>query len=130
MAGQYALLRLVSPTNVKYWDSKKGANGNPIILIMGLSSVTNSLNILYNSSEFFYNVNVPANIFSNGIIDLELEVPSQTTAGIEFTTDSPLSNFYINFVIIDEDLEATYDTTLAPPINYKTYNLNFPITQY
>ena len=53
MAGKYALLRLVSPTNDKYWDSKKGANGNPIILSMGLSSVTNSLNILYNASEFF-----------------------------------------------------------------------------
>ena len=47
---------------------------------MGLSSITNDLNILYNASEFFYNVNVPANIFSNGIIDLEFEVPSQTTA--------------------------------------------------
>ena len=97
---------------------------------MGLNSVTNSLNILYNSSEFFYNINVPANIFSNGVIDLELEVPSQEISGIEFITGSPLSNFYINFVIIDEDLEATYDTTLAPPINYKTYNLNYPIKQY
>ena len=37
---------------------------------MGLSSITNDLNILYNAGEFFYNVNVPANIFSNGNIDL------------------------------------------------------------
>jgi len=130
MAGKYALLRLVSPTNDKYWDSKKGANGNPIILSMGLSSVTNALNILYNASEFFYNINVPANIFSNGIIDMELEIPSQTASGIEFITSSPLSTFYINFVIIDEDPELTHDTTLAPPIDYKTYNLNYSIKQY
>ena len=46
---------------------------------MGLRSITNDLNILYNGSELFYYVNVPANIFSNGIIDLELEVPNATS---------------------------------------------------
>ena len=128
-AGKYAILRLVCPTNDRYWDSKKGANGNPIILSMGLNPTANTLNILYNASEFFYNINIPHNIFSNGIIDIELEVPTATSA-IEFITGTPLSSFYINFVIIDEDLQISHDTTLAPPINFKTYNSNFPIKQY
>ena len=128
-AGKYAILRLVCPTNDRYWDSKKGANGNPIILSMGLNPTVYTLNILYNASEFFYNINIPHNIFSNGIIDIELEVPTATSA-IEFITGTPLSSFYINFVIIDEDLQISHDTTLAPPINFKTYNSNFPIKQY
>jgi len=128
-AGKYAILRLVCPTNDRYWDSKKGANGNPIILSMGLNPTVYTLNILYNASEFFYNVNIPHNTFSNGIIDIELEVPTATSA-IEFITGTPLSSFYINFVIIDEDLQISHDTTLAPPINFKTYNSNFPIKQY
>jgi len=126
-AGKYALLRLTTPTNDRYWDSKKGANGNPIILSMGLNSTANTLNILYNASEFFYNLNIPHNIFSNGILDMELEIPSQTSSAIEFISGTPLSTFYINFVIIDADTELTHDTTLAPPIDFKTYNSNFPI---
>lgn len=128
-AGKYAILRLVCPTQDKYWDSKKGANGNPIILSIGLNSTVGTLNILYNASEFFYNLNVPHNIFSNGVIDLELEVPTATSA-IEFITGTPLSTFYINFVIIDADPEITQDTTLAPPIDYKTYNTNVPIRSF
>ena len=129
-AGKYAIIRLTTPTNDKYWDSKKGANGNPIILSMGLNPTANILNILYNASEFFYNVNIPHNTFSNGIIDIELEVPTQTSSAIEFISGTPLSSFYINFVIIDEDLQISHYTTLAPPINFKTYNSNFPIKQY
>jgi len=128
-AGKYALLRLTTPTNDRYWDSKKGANGNPIILSMGLNSTANTLNILYNASEFFYNINVPTNLFSQGYVDLELEVPS-ATANIDFITSKPLSTFFLNLIIVDEDPQITKDLTLAPPIDYKNYNVNMPIRPY
>ena len=79
----------------------------------------------------FYNVNVPSNFLSNGYIDVELECPSQTTSAIDCTTGNPLSNFYLNLVIVDEDLERTYDTVLAPHIDMKNYNTgNLPITMF
>ena len=53
-----------------------------------------------------------------------------TSADIDYITSSPLSNFYINFVIIDEDLEMTSDTVLAPPINMNNYHIDYPIKQY
>ena len=62
---------------------------------MPISATANTLNTLYNATEFFYNLNIPSNFLSNGYIDMELECPS-STATIDFITSSPLNNFYIN----------------------------------
>ena len=47
-----------------------------------------------------------------------------------FLTSKPLSTFFINLVIVDEDPELTKDLTFAPPINYNNYNVNIPIKNY
>jgi hypothetical protein len=129
MAGRYALVRLVVSSQDKTYDTKKNLNGNPILLSMATQATLGSTNVLYNASEFFYNVNVPPNIFSQGYIDIELEIPS-ATANIDFITNKPLSTFFLNLIVVDEDLELTQDLTLAPPIDYKTYNVNMPIRPY
>jgi hypothetical protein len=128
LAGKYALLRLVTSTQDKACDTKKFLNGNPILLSLATSSTVNSTNVLYNASEFFYNINVPTNIFSQGYIDMELECPS-ASSNIDFLTNKPLSTFFINLIIVDEDPELTKDLTLAPPIDYNHYNVNMPIRQ-
>ena len=131
MNGKTVIVRLVSSTQDKVFDTKKFLAGNPILFCMATSATVNSLNTLYNATEFFYNINIPSNFLSNGYIYVELECPSQTTSSIDFTTGSPLSNFYINLVIVDEDLERTYDTVLAPPIDMKNYNTgNYPIKMF
>ena len=130
MGNKTAILRLCTSTQDKVFDTKKFLNGNPILLSMPISSTANALNTLYNASEFFYNVNIPSNFLSNGYIDMELEFPNQTTSYIDFITNYPLYNFYIIFVIVDEDLEITNDTVLAPPINMNNYHINYPIKQY
>ena len=129
MAGKYVIVRLVTSTQDKACDTKKFLNGNPILLSMAAQSNVGSTNLLYNASEFFYNINVPSTLFSNGYIDLELEVPS-ATANIDFITSKPLSTFFLNLIIVDEDPQITKDLTLAPPIDYKNYNVNLPIKQY
>ena len=60
---------------------------------------------------------------------MELECPSQTSSAIDFITGSPLNNMYLNLVIIDEDLERTYDTALTSNIDYKNnvWKNNMPI---
>jgi hypothetical protein len=128
LAGKYVLLRLVTSTQDKACDTKKFLNGNPILLSLATSTTVNSTNVLYNASEFFYNINVPTNIFSQGYIDIELECPS-ATANIDFITNKPLSTFFINLIIVDEDPILTKDLTLAPPIDYNNYNINMPIRQ-
>ena len=129
LAGKYVLLRLVTATQDKTCDTKKFLNGNPILVSLATQSTVGAANVLYNASEFFYNINVPTNIFSQGYIDMELECPS-ASANIDFTTNKPLSTFFINLIIVDEDLETTSDLTLAPPVDYRTYNINMPIQQY
>ena len=129
-SGQTAVLRIITPTQDKVFDTKKFLNGNPILFSMPLSSTANTLNTLYNATEFFYNINVPSNFLSNGYIDCELEIPAQTTSAVDFITNNPLKNLYINLVIVDEDLEITNDTILAPPINMKNDNTNMPIRPY
>ena len=130
MAGKTAIVRLSTSTQDKVFDTKKFLSGNPILFSMALSSTVNTLNTLYNATEFFYNVNIPSTFLSNGYIDIELECPSQTSTAIDFITSNPLNNFYINFVIVDEDLQLTSDTVLAPPINMNNYHVNVPIKQY
>ena len=129
MAGKYVVIRLVTATQDKTCDTKKFLNGNPILLSMATQATLGSTNVLYNASEFFYNINVPTNLFSNGYLDLELEVPSATT-NIDFITNKPLNTFFLNLIIVDNDPELTTDLTLAPPIDYKNYNVNMPIKQY
>ena len=95
LAGKYILIRLVTSTQDKTCDTKKFLSGNPILISMATQAILGSTNILYNASEFFYNINVPTNIFSQGYIDIELECPS-ATANIDFITSKPLSTFFIN----------------------------------
>ncbi len=128
--GRTTIVRLVTSTQDKVCDTKKFLNGNPILFCLGLSSTVNTLNILYNATEFFYNINIPPNFLTLGYIDIELECPSQTTTAIDYITSNPLNNLYINLVIIDSDPEITTDTILAPPIDMKHYNVNMPIRLY
>jgi len=129
LAGKYILLRLCVSTQDKTCDTKKFLNGNPILVSMATNATLGSTNVLYNCSEFFYNINVPTNILSQGYIDMELEVPA-ATANIDFLTNKPLNTLFVNLIIVDEDPIITKDLTLAPPINYKHYNTNMPIKQY
>jgi hypothetical protein len=129
LAGKYVLLPLVTSTQDKTCDTKKFLNGNPILISMATQSTVESTNVLYNASEFFYNINVPTNIFSQGYIDVELECPS-ATANIDFLTSKPLNTFFINLIVVDEDPELTKDLTLAPPIDYNNYNINMPIRPF
>jgi hypothetical protein len=120
---------LVTSTQDKTYDTKKNLNGNPILLSLTTLATANANNSIFNNSEFFYNINVPTNIFSQGYIELELECPT-AVANIDFTTNKPLKNFFISLIIIDEDVEVTKDLTLAPPIDYNNYNINMPIRNY
>ena len=129
MSGKTVIVRLVTSTQDKCVDTKKFLNGNPILFCLGVSSTVNALNILYNATEFFYNINIPPNFLTLGYIDIELECPSATSA-IDYITSNPLNNLYINLVIVDEDPEITTDTILAPPIDMKHYNVNMPIRLY
>jgi len=129
LAGKYILLRLCCSSQDKTCDTKKFLNGNPILLSMATNATLGSTNILYNASEFFYNINVPSNILSQGYIDMELECPA-TQVNIDFFAGKALSTFFCNLIIVDEDMELTKDLTLAPPIDYKHYNVNMPIKQY
>ena len=72
LAGKYVFLWLVTSTQDKACDTKKFLNGNPILLSLATSSTVGTSNVLYNASEFFYNINVPTNIFSQGYVDMEL----------------------------------------------------------
>jgi hypothetical protein len=129
LAGKYILLRLCVSSQDKTCDTKKFLNGNPILVSMATNATLGSTNVLYNCSEFFYNINVPTNILSQGYIDMELEVPA-ASANIDFLTSKPLNTLFVNLIIVDEDMEVTKDLTLAPPIEYKHYNTNMPIKQY
>ena len=53
MAGKTAIVRLSTSTQDKVFDTKKFLSGNPILFSMALSSTVNTLNTLYNATEFF-----------------------------------------------------------------------------
>ncbi len=129
MNGRPVIVRLVTSTEDKVFDTKKGIMGNPILLGSGLVPNAGSLTTLSNASDSFYRLNIPSNFLSKGFIEMELEVPSQTALPINFT-GTLLNQFYISFIIIDVDPELTLDNTLAPPFDLKNYNNNFPINQY
>ena len=129
LAGKYVLLRMVTSSQDRTCDTKKFLNGNPILLSMATNAILGSTNVLYNCSEFFYNINVPTNIFSQGYVDLEFECPA-ATLNIDFLSSKPLTTFFLNLIIVDEDPVLTKDLNLAPPIDYRNYNVNVPIKQY
>jgi len=60
---------------------------------------------------------------------MELECPS-AASNIDFITGKPLSTFFINLIIVDEDPILTKDLILAPPIDYNNHNINMPIKTY
>ena len=124
-----AVVRLLTSTEDKIFDSKKGINGNPILFSLGLSNSVGVLNNLFNGNNLFYSLSIPSNFLSKGFIEMELEVPSQTATAITFT-GSALAVFHASLYIIDVDPEETQDNTLAPPFQLKNYNVNFPINQY
>ena len=123
-----AVLRLLTSTEDKTFDSKKGINGNPILFCLGLSGSANALTNFKNGHDMFYSLNIPSNFLSKGFIEMELEVPSQTSLSIAFVNN--LVTFCLSLIIIDVDPELTLDNTLAPPFDLKNYNNNFPINQY
>ena len=123
-----AVLRLLTSTEDKTFDSKKGINGNPILLCLGLSGSANALTNFNNGHDMFYSLNIPSNFLSKGFIEMELEIPSQTSLSIAFVNN--LITFCLTLIIIDVDPELTLDNTLAPPIDYNNYNVNIPIRPY
>ncbi len=124
-----AVVRLLTSTEDKVFDSKKGINGNPILFCLGLGTTVGSFTSLSNGYDMFYSLSIPSNFLSKGFIEMELEVPAQTTTSISFISTALLT-FYLSLVIIDVDPELTLDNTLAPPFDLKNYNVNFPINQY
>ena len=123
-----AVLRLLTSTEDKTFDSKKGINGNPILFCLGLSGSANALTNFKNGHDMFYSLNIPSNFLSKGFIEMELEIPSQTSLSIAFVNN--LITFCLTLIIIDVDPELTLDNTLAPPIDYNNYNVNIPIRPY
>ncbi len=75
MSGRTVIVRLVTSTQDKCVDTKRFLDGNPILFCKGTSSTANTLNTLYNATEFFYNINIPSNFLTHGYIDIELECP-------------------------------------------------------
>ena len=122
-------VRLVASSETKTYDTTKGLNGNPIILSTVIHTSSVQSNVLSNNSDMFNCFHVSSNFLSNGYIEIELECIT-ATASINFITSTPLNLFYISLIIIDEDVELTKDLTLAPPIDYNTYNVNMPIRPY
>ncbi len=59
-----------------------------------------------------------------GFIEMEREVPAETTASINFLSTALLT-FSLSLIIIDVDPELTFDNTLAPPFDLKIMILTF-----
>jgi len=124
MAGNYALLRMVTSTNDICFDTKAFLNGNPIILSMPTSSTNNANNFIFNCSEFFYNINIPQNFLQNGYIDLQLEIP---TASNNITFNNNMNAFFLTLIIIDEDPEITNNNLLNPSDSNNNIHSQIPI---
>ena len=121
------IVRVVTSSEDKVWDSKKGNAGNPILV-----TFKDPNNQVYNCSEYFYNIHVTSNFLQSGFIDLEIE-STNTTANIDFITSAPLTKFFLTCVIIDEDDEQTQDPNLGGPVDLKLHGrkgqpIRFPVT--
>jgi hypothetical protein len=62
---------------------------------------------------------VPYNILQNGYIDIKIELPF-VSSNVNLS-GGVLNEFFLTFIVIDEDQEQTQDPALAPPINYSNY---------
>ena len=124
-----AHIRLVASSETKTYDTMKGLNGNPIIY----SSIVHSASVdsitVFNNNDMLHSFHVSSNFLEKGYIEIELESITVTTS-VDFITNNPMNHFFISLIIIDEDVELTKDLTLAPPIDYNTYNVNMPIRPY
>ena len=107
----YVLLRLISSSTDVTFDSHKFLSGNPLICTFKSSNQS-----IMNNDTTLYSLQVPNNLLSRNIIEIELEV-SNAASNIDFFTGSPLKNFYITFVIIDTIEEETEDNTLRPIVS-------------
>ena len=116
-------VRLVASSETKTYDTTKGLNGNPIILTAQSGST------IFNSHDMFNSFHVSSNFLQKGYIEIEVEAVNAVT-NVGFLTGSIFDLFFISLIIIDEDVELTKDLTLAPPIDYNTYNVNMPIRNY
>ncbi len=123
IGGNVVYVRLVASSNTKIYDTSKGLNGNPAILTAQSGSV------IFNNSEMFNSFHVSSNFLEKGYIEIEIEAPT-AAQNIGFFVGSIFTLFFLNLVIIDEDVELTSDLTLAPPIDYNNYNVNMPIRPY
>ena len=97
---------------------------------MNLSATVNALTTLYYAHDMYFSLNIPSNFLSKGFIEMELEVPSQTSSSIAFLNNLNFVDFCLSLIIIDVDPELTLDNTLAPPFDSNNSNINFPIKQY
>jgi hypothetical protein len=127
-SSRISVLRLVTSTEDKTFDSKKGINGNPILFCLNLTASVNAISTLFYAHDMYFSLNIPSNFLSKGFVEMELEVPSQTSSSIAFVNN--LANFCLTLIIIDYDPELTLDNTLAPPFDSNNNNINFPIKQY
>ncbi len=96
---------------------------------LGIAASAGALTNLTNGYDMFYSLNIPSNFLSGGFIEMELEVPTQTSTAIYFT-GTALASFCLSLIIIDVDPESTSNNTLAPPFDLKNYDNNFPTNQY
>ena len=117
----YINTRIVTSSEDKVFDTVKQTSGNPLLVTFaGLNQ------IIYNNSELFYNFNVPSTFLSKGYIDIQVECPSAINS-ITFTGNA-LDNFFLTFVIVDEDDEEINDPNIAQTVDYKNYGrLGMPI---
>jgi hypothetical protein len=117
----YVNIRIVTSSEDIVFDTEKRTSGNPLIATFSGTNQT-----IYNSSELFYNFNVPSTFLSKGYIDIQVECPSAINS-ITFTGNA-LDNFFLTFVIVDEDYEEINDPNIAQTVEYKNYGrLGMPI---
>ena len=124
-----AHIRLGASSETKTYDSMKGLNGNPIIFSSIVHAISVSSLTVFNYNEMLHSFHVASNFLEKGYIEIELESINVLTS-IDFINSNPMNHFFISLIIIDEDVELTKDLTLAPPIDYNTYNVNMPIRNY
>ncbi len=72
-------------------------------MCLNLSATVNALTTLYYAHDMYFSLNIPSNFLSKGFIEIELEVPTQTSLSIAYN----LTNFCLSLIIIDYDPELT-----------------------
>ena len=119
--GAYVNIRIVTSSEDTVFDTVKQTSGNPLLVTLSSANQT-----ILNTSELFYNFNVPSTFLSKGYIDVEIEAPVVTVA-ITYV-GAVLDRFMLTFVIVDEDDEEINDPNIAQTVEYKNYGrLGMPI---